>query len=705
MGEARVSFDVGFWPSVETLDAKYNARVIEALNLFNRNPEHPNLHLKPLRRELGGLYSARAGRDLRILMERRGDTYVWIEAGMRRDIYEKAERGRFVVSRSSGFMGFVEQATPEEQRRRPVSVANAHRLPGILDHWSTPELSSVGLSDNEIGRIRGLTDEYELLDLGLNDDRLDLIIEIMGSSPELYSSLHDPATAEQQLREAIAEFGSATGLSQLFTPDEVRRLISAPIEDWMVFLHPAQDEIVRASYRGPARVRGAAGTGKTVVALHRAAELSARHTAEGPTVFVTYAAVLVPVLVNLYQRLPQSASAPVDFRSVEALAVDVAAGLGLRPAEPDMVDVTFDEALEEVVAPGSPLAGLSASYLRAEIEAVIRGRGFEVVEDYLEAVRRGRKVGFTEAMRRQAWDLHEAWRLRLPPDELELNDLILRAARAAEFEAGPWRCAIVDEAQDLTMMGLELVRGLSSDERGADRPDGLLLCGDGAQKVRPGGYTLKQAGVEVRGRTTILRRNYRTTEHIVDAALAIAGTEEIVDLDESFRRGEQRPQSDRPGNEPTLFKCSDEALHIELIAERIRQLIADESVALGDVAVLTAASETAAVAAGLAALGLGVIPLSSYDGTTADEVKVGSWHEAKGLEFKAVVVTGCSEELFPSVGAADEWRDEREERRILELSHLFVAMTRARDELSLVSVGEPAPVIKLASDHLRIVET
>lgn len=705
MGEAQVSFDVGFWPSVETLDAKYNARIIEALNLFNRNPDHPNLHLKPLRRELGGLYSARAGRDVRILMERRGNTYVWIEAGMRRDIYDKAERGRFVVSRSSGFMGFVEQATPEEQRRRPASLATTRQLPGILDHWSTPELSSVGLSDDEIGRIRGLTDEYGLLDLGLKDDRLDLIIGIMGSSPESYSSMHDPATAERQLREAIEEFGAATGLSQLFTPDEVRRLISAPIEDWMVFLHPAQDEIVRASYRGPARVRGAAGTGKTVVALHRAAELSSRYAQEGPMLFVTYAPVLVPVLENLYQRLPQSAGAPVDFRSVQALATDVGAGLGLRPAEPDRVGAAFDEALAQVATPGSPLAGLSASYLRAEVEAVIRGRGFEAVDDYLDAARRGRKVGFTEAMRRQAWDLHEAWRSGLPPDELELNDLILRAARAAEFEAGPWRGAIVDEAQDLTMIGLELVRGLSSDERGADRPDGLLLCGDGAQKVRPGGYTLKQAGVEVRGRTTVLRRNYRTTEHIVAAALAIAGAEEIVDLDESFRRGEQRPESDRAGNEPTLFRCSDAARHIQLIADRIHELTADESIALGDVAVLTAASETTAVATGLAASGLGVIPLSSYDGTTADGVKVGSWHEAKGLEFKAVIVTGCSEELFPSVGAADEWRDEREERRILELSHLFVAMTRARDELSLVSVGEPAPEINMAAEHLKIVDS
>jgi superfamily I DNA/RNA helicase len=110
------------------------------------------------------------------------------------------------------------------------------------------------------------------------------------------------------------------------------------------------------------------------------------------------------------------------------------------------------------------------------------------------------------------------------------------------------------------------------------------------------------------------------------------------------------------------------------------------------------------VLAGLRQLGIPAQELTAYDGTPGDSLKVGSWSEAKGLEFKAVIVSGCGEASFPSLGEADEWRDEREERRILELSQLFVAMTRARDTLSLVAIGDPAPEVLAATDYLEVEE-
>ncbi len=681
------------------MDAKYNVRVIEALNLFVKDPSHPNLKLKPLQNDLDGLWSARAGRDVRVLIEKRGDAYLWLFAGLRRDVYDKAARGRFVLNQSSGFMGFVDRDIPHEERRRPKSPQIAAQ--GILDHWPTPELLEIGISSDEIELLRDLTDEYQLLDLDLSENRLDLVIAVMGSTPESFGKESATGDSEELFRKAIFEFGAAAGVSQLYSAEEIELLVSAPIEDWMVFLHPNQETIVRAEYAGPSRVRGAAGTGKTVVALHRAAELSERYGSEGPILFVTYATSLVPVLENLYRRLPRSGRGTVDFRAVEMLATEFGADLGLRPGAAADVDVAFEEALATTVVAGSPLSGLSSSYLRAEVEAVIRGRGFDTEADYLDAARRGRMVGFTEAMRRQAWKLHLEWRDALKDGE-ELNDLIFKVARALERVEGRWRCAIVDEAQDLTMVGLDLIRAVSTDRSGANRTDALLLCGDGAQKVRSGGYTLKQAGVEVRGRTTILRHNYRTTAEIVDAALAIAGAEEIVDLDESFRRGELRPRSDRSGRRPVLVTALDAEDQIAVILMQVEAVAARQAIGRGDMAVLVPPAELAHISAGLVAQGITVQALSDYDGTPNDALKVGTWSEAKGLEFKAVLVAGCGETSFPSLGAADEWRDERAERRILELSHLFVAMTRARDSLSLIAVGDPAAEVLAATDQLEI---
>src|SRR5690606_20264010 len=119
LGKPAVSFDEGFWPSVHKLDPAQSHRVIKALNLFAENPEHPNLKLKPLRGEVGDLMSLRAGRDVRVRLVRRGDAYVWLEAGLRRDIYERAARGRFVINPNRRFMGFVDPETPTPERRRP----------------------------------------------------------------------------------------------------------------------------------------------------------------------------------------------------------------------------------------------------------------------------------------------------------------------------------------------------------------------------------------------------------------------------------------------------------------------------------------------------------------------------------------------------------------------------------------------------------
>src|SRR4051794_29607485 len=118
-----ISFDEGFWPSVHRLDPGDSHRVIQSLNLFSQNPEHPNLHLKQLRGRLNQLMSVRAGRGVRILVVKRGETYVWIEAGLRRDVYDKAERGQFIVNPNRKFMGFVDAALPEGQRRQPVPTS------------------------------------------------------------------------------------------------------------------------------------------------------------------------------------------------------------------------------------------------------------------------------------------------------------------------------------------------------------------------------------------------------------------------------------------------------------------------------------------------------------------------------------------------------------------------------------------------------
>ncbi len=382
-----VSFDERFWASVSDLDAGTSHKVIESLNLFCNNPTHPKLRLKPLKGELGELWSVRAGRDVRILMVRRGDTYLWLEAGMRRDIYEKAARGRFVMNPSRRMMVFVDPDVVDDHRRRPTPtgdpVLDASR-PGVFDHWSTPELAEIGFTPKEIESLRALTDEYDLLNLGWADDQVDTAVAILEMTPEQWRNRASGATAardaEQRIRSAISDYGALTGISPLFSPEELERIAAAPIEDWMIFLHPDQRSIVNRHFDGPARIRGAAGTGKTVVALHRAVALAKRYAKAGEgekVLFTTFITTLPPVFEQLYKRLPDSVSGVVDFVHIDQVARRVCDSVGEGVVVDEAaVDAAFDDAADLVLLKGSPLdrAGLSRQYLRTEIQNLIKGR-------------------------------------------------------------------------------------------------------------------------------------------------------------------------------------------------------------------------------------------------------------------------------------------------------------------------------------------
>lgn len=176
-----------------------------------------------------------------------------------------------------------------------------------------------------------------------------------------------------------------------------------------------------------------------------------------------------------------------------------------------------------------------------------------------------------------------------------------------------------------------------------DRADALFLVGVGAQSVYPGGFTLRQAGVEVRGRSTVLRVNYRNTHEILATALRVAGDERVVDLDEEFKRGELVAATVRRGVRPIPFRYPSDAAEGAGLAERVSEVAGTDQIGIGDMAVCCPDDGACAgVQAALDTAGVYWQPLASYEGVPTERVKVGTYAEAKGLEFKAVFLPGLS---------------------------------------------------------------
>jgi hypothetical protein len=261
-------------------------------------------------------------------------------------------------------------------------------------------------------------------------------------------------------------------------------ILAAPIEEWMSFLDPAQAKLVRRSFNGPARIRGSAGTGKTVVGLHRAAYLARSNGTR--VLFATYVRTLPVVLRNLLTRLAPDTVDAVDFNGIHKFALDLlseracAVRLDAKAAES-----AFDEAWVGRTRGGAlDSSGTTSRYWRDEIDHVIKGRGIRTFEQYADLARVGRRYRLTVDQRRDVWSLYERYEQGLRRrDAHDFADVILLARdslRATSLER--YGAVIVDEAQDLTCAMVSLLHSLVG-----DRADGLTFIGDGQQTIYPGG--------------------------------------------------------------------------------------------------------------------------------------------------------------------------------------------------------------------------
>ncbi len=738
-------FDPEFISSTVDLSVFETQRVWMAVDRYAKDPGYPGLKLERLEGRAGRkrLWSVRASQELRILMARQGSSTVFLRAGHHDAIYELADRSAF-VSPMSGRPGLIKVSrsgtvleskdTREPTRIVPVSpsAVQADRR-SILEHWANSDLLGAGFEQSEIDILRSVNAD-NLLDRWSNieDETLSRVLELSEVSPEEWRQrqfLGDEEVDNDRFRRTIVERGPLSGLSSVLTSDEVSKLAAAPIEDWMIFLHPGQRPIVDRRYNGAARVRGSAGTGKTVVALHRAAALAKRFAAQdcddteshtklwdsqGPTtadldggdtelpntiLFTTFVKHLPALFENLYERLPTVTRGAVEFINIDKLALRICREAGRNMIlDPRKVHSTFAKAWNAIVKPETPLhrAGLSKDYLREEINAVMKGRGVDCLEEYLSMERTGRGTPFSPAMRQQAWDLRQEWDRQLTEaDVVDFADVILTARDLANGRSSPmYRAAIVDESQDLTLVGLQLVRALVNAPSDIDRPDGLFIVGDGAQKIYPGGFTMAQAGVDVRGNSSVLRVNYRNSRQIIAAAMACTGKEKINDLGDEYTRGDAKSETLREGSKPILVLSEDLDSQVVFVAEEIKRLCDGGAVQLGDVAVCGSTNKLVNLAmAGLKHSGVDCQKLADFEGRSNDLVKVGTFHRIKGLEFKIVFILDLSAGRFPSPRFRGQTESEHTDRRTLQISQLFVAMTRARDFLYVLCSKNPSNVI------------
>ncbi|HNX97272.1 MAG TPA: 3'-5' exonuclease, partial [Candidatus Aminicenantes bacterium] len=471
--------------------------------------------------------------------------------------------------------------------------------------------------------------------------------------------------------------------------EELAQALEFPWEKWAIFLHPAQRQLVEADFQGPARVAGSAGTGKTIVALHRTAYLT-KTNPDSRVLLTTFSDPLANALKTKLRELLWSSpklAERLDVISLNSL------GKKLYEIHFGKPQLASQESIDRLLEKGGQrIQGrkYSLSFLRSEWKQVVDAWQLNSWEEYRDVRRLGRKTRLSEERRRELWGVFEGVQ-----KEFAHTGLVTRAgmfARLAAFftenRRSPFDYCVVDEAQDIEIGHLRFLAAMAG-----ERPNGLFFAGDLGQRIFQTPFSWKAVGVDVRGRSKTLRINYRTSHQIRQQADRLLEAE-ISDVDGNV---ESRcdAQSVFNGPDPVIVSTKTPEQEIEAVgqwlADRIREGLLPPEIAVFVRSDLELDRAIAAVKfAGLSGCVLDkkLLPVS-------ESVSLATMHLAKGLEFRAVAVMACDEGIIPSqkrLETAGETSDLQEiyntERQLL-----YVAITRARDHLLVSSGGEPSEFV------------
>ena len=465
--------------------------------------------------------------------------------------------------------------------------------------------------------------------------------------------------------------------------EELRLALEFPWEKWTVFLHPEQRQWAERDASGPTRVSGSAGTGKTIVALHRAVHLARSHP-DARVLLTTYSDTLANALHTRLKRLigsePRLAER-IDVYSLNSL------GLRLYKANGGSLGLAGRETVRDLIAEASKAVSghkFGLHFLATEWEEVVDAWQLETWEAYRDVARLGRRTRLPEAQRAVLWSIFQRVRDGLNGRKLTTQSGLFTtlAALPAIAKHPPFDFAVVDESQDIGVAHLRFFAAL-----GADRPNALFFAGDLGQRVFQQPFSWKSLGVDVRGRCRNLRVNYRTSHQIRRQADLLLGPE-VTDVD-----GGREDRSDTisvfNGPPPVIRVLASEKEEIETVgawlAEQFKVGILPHEVG---VFVRSERQFDRALAA-VRALGVAFKVLDEHVETAGGHVSISTMHLAKGLEFRVVAVMGCDDEIIPLQERIETVGDDADLQEVYDTERhlLYVACTRARDHLLVTSVS------------------
>ena len=629
-----------------------------------------------------------------VLKPAQGDVHMLLWADKHDEAYQWAMRHRCAINAETGALQVYQPRAGDEEPAAPVPAES----PGIFAQLRRRELLRLGVPEDMVAEVRGIRSEEDLEEIAPRlpvEAYEGLYLYMAGESYE--QILRDRETPTEgvdteDFAVALTRDDSRSRFVVIEDDLELEAMFNAPLERWRVFLHPSQRRLAERHWNGPVRLLGGAGTGKTVVAMHRARWL-ARELEEGRILLTTFTRNLA---ADIEHNL-RSICSPEEMQRIEVTNLDRWVQRYLR-GKRLRFRLSFGRdrhAWAAALARKPSDQPFSDAFYGDEWEQVLQAQGVTTREEYLGVSRVGRGVPLNRAARAAIWPVFEDYRARLTEGEvMELADCY-RAAAALLREKRPganYAAVIVDEAQDLTAPAWRLVRAIVPEGR-----DDLFIVGDAHQRIYSRDrVVLGRCGIDIRGRGRKLRLNYRTTEETRRWAAGLLARREIDDLD-GGADDNRRVRSVAHGPVPKLVRFQTRDEQAGWLVAHLEELRAAGEPLRGVCVVARRRDERDALGGELQEAGLATEVLETDSPDPAhDGVRLATMHRVKGLEFDRVVIASVNEGSVPLASLIDDTEEGSPERVAAETAEralLYVAATRARKELTVLSFGSPSPFL------------
>ncbi|MCD8090612.1 MAG: AAA family ATPase [Clostridiales bacterium] len=686
----RIAISSDFLTAFAKLPRNVQGKVTEFINKLRNNPLASGINYEKIRQGIDKkIFSARIDDTYRCIVVRQPESGVflllWVDH--HDEAYQWAVRKKCDVNPNTGAIQVYDIQTVKEPAAEKTK-------PSVFAAVSNKDLLRLGVPEAQLDFVRSMTDkeEFYAAEGSIPSDAYEYLSWIAeGFEPdEVIQMAREEAALNSGGNDFAAAFNVPNTLKSFVVvegEEELRRIMSEPLEKWRVFLHPAQQKIVKRNYSGPARVLGGAGTGKTVVAMHRAKYLASKLKGEQKILVTTFTANLAADIKDNLKKICY----PEELGKIDVIHLDAWVGQFIKEND-SSVQLGYDEEIktlwEKAIAKADVNLPFSERFYEEEWSRIVMAQEALTPEKYLNADRSGRGTGLNQKQRLLVWRVLENYLNLMKENQIrDINTAMYETAVIIENKQDSpiYAHIIVDEGQDFSDNAYKMLRKMAGNER----PDDIFIVGDSHQRIYRNHPTLSKCGINVRSRSNILKINYRTTEEIRTHAFAMLDGISFDDLDGGFDPGD-KCLSLTHGEKPDIREFENSQEEIKYIVGEINRL-KENGIKLSDICVTARTKKLVdEYTAQFTKAGIRTFAIkrNKTDDRDIDGLRAATMHRVKGLEFKYVFIAAVNDKIIPHSSAINRSDSVSEaESLTAEKCLLYVAMTRAQKGVYITCCG------------------